>query len=206
MTQQNLFSSDEPEKAIGVLPKDGKALFLAAFFTEDEAESLFTRLHEEIDWRQDTTQIYGRIIDLPRLTAWYGDLGRHYSYSGIHMDPAPWTSTLTEIKQRVDNAAGTTFNSVLLNLYRDGRDGVSWHSDDERELGGEPVIASLSLGDTRKFAFRHRTEKKLRIEIALTTGSLLIMSGLSQECWDHQIPKTSRKVDPRINLTFRTIL
>lgn len=177
------------------------------FFTRSESDQFFLSLMNQTRWRQDQIRLYGKQIDLPRLTAWYGDPGKSYSYSGISMEPDPWTQTLLEIKNRVDREAQVRFNSVLLSLYRNGKDSLSWHQDDERELGEDPVIASVSFGATRSFQFRYKPNKNLpKVSVELTHGSLLIMKGPTQRFWMHQVPKTSKPVDPRINLTFRVIL
>jgi alkylated DNA repair dioxygenase AlkB len=185
---------------------DGEVWFLPHLFDETESNHLFTDLMEHIKWNQETIKYYGKDINLPRLTAWYGDKETSYTYSHISNSPHPWTPTLIYIKNRIEGVASAQFNSVLLNLYRDGNDGVSWHQDNERELGKEPVIGSVSLGQTRRFQFRHKTRKDLsRIDVDLTNGSFLIMKGKTQQCWQHQIPKTAKPVKPRINLTFRFI-
>jgi len=185
---------------------DADVTIFRAFFKPEESDRLFHDLLKQTNWRQDKIRIYGKHINLPRLTAWYGDAGKIYSYSGITMQPDSWTESLLEIKRRVDCAARTQFNSVLLSLYRDGRDGLSWHDDDERELGEDPTIASVSFGETRSFQFKRKEQPKLSpISIPLTHGSLLIMKGPTQRFWVHQVPKTSRAVGPRINLTFRVI-
>lgn len=134
-----------------------------------------------------------------------GDVGKSYTFSGIQLNPESWTPTLLKIKARVEAIANVSFNSVLLNLYRDGNDGISWHSDAEPELGQNPIIASVSFGELRRFLFKHKYQKDLKEEIALTHGSFLLMSGTTQHFWQHQIPKTKKKVNSRINLTFRTI-
>lgn len=185
---------------------DADVSMLRLFFSHAESDRLFLSLLNQTRWRQDKIRIYGKQIDLPRLTAWYGDPGKSYSYSGISMDPDPWTETLLEIKGRVDTEAQVRFNSVLLSLYRNGNDGLSWHQDDEPELGEDPVIASVSFGATRSFQFRYKPDKNLpKVSIDLTHGSLLIMKGPTQRFWMHQVPKTSKPVSPRINLTFRVI-
>lgn len=148
--------------------------------------------------------MYGKKVDFPRLTAWYGDSDRAYSFSGITLNPNPWTDDLLLIKNKIESLAGTTFNSVLLNLYRNGQDSISWHTDAEEELGRNPIIGSVSLGTPRIFQLRHIVSKE-KIEIELTHGSLLIMRGEMQHFWQHQIPKTAHKIKERINLTFRTI-
>ena len=142
----------------------------------------------------------------PRLNAWYGDPGCRYGYSGTRFEPLPWTETLTDIKERLTATLGVAFNSMLANRYRDGRDSVAWHSDDEPELGRNPVIASVSLGATRRFTLKHKSRRDIRpLAVDLTHGSLLVMSGPTQHQWLHQIAKTTRIVGERINLTFRYI-
>jgi alkylated DNA repair dioxygenase AlkB len=171
-----------------------------------EADRLFQTLLEETHWQQDSIKIQGRSIPLPRLTAWYGDRNATYTYSGITLLPHPWTPTLLTLKSRLETLTPTRFNSVLLNLYRDGRDSVAWHSDDEAELGNEPAIGSVSLGATRRFSLKHKFCRELgRIDLDLAHGSVLMMQGTTQKYWLHQVPKTKRGVAPRINLTFRAI-
>ncbi|HYP25823.1 MAG TPA: alpha-ketoglutarate-dependent dioxygenase AlkB [Blastocatellia bacterium] len=185
---------------------DARVIIYRNFFNKEEADSLYSELFVSIRWRQDTIKYYGKEIDLPRLTAWYGDEGTSYTYSHIPMQSDPWTPSLLLIKRRIELVAGVNFNSVLLNLYRHGKDGVSWHQDNERELGSNPVIASVSLGATRRFQFRHKLRKELsKVDLDLTHGSLLIMKDTTQQFWQHQIPKTAKPVEPRINLTFRVI-
>ncbi len=179
--------------------------FYPAFLEQQECDRLLTALTQTIDWRQDWITIYGRSLPQPRLTAWYGDAGKSYTYSGITMIPTAWTPMLLELKAGVDAVSGVVFNSVLLNLYRDGNDSMGWHSDDEAELGHNPVIGSLSLGGTRRFMLRYRSQKGLKHQLELTSGSLLLMQGTTQQYWQHHIPKTKRPVAPRINLTFRVI-
>lgn len=175
-------------------------------FDKNEGDQIFSELYGNTDWQQDTTRLYGKPVTLPRLTAWYGDQDKSYTYSKIKMEPRPWTPTLIGIKLRIESIANKQFNSVLLNFYRDGKDSIAWHSDDEPELGKNPVIASVSLGAVRRFMFKHKYKKELKFEIELNNGSLLIMKGETQHFWQHQIPKTAKKVQPRINLTFREII
>ncbi len=157
-------------------------------------------------WRQESVTIYGKKIPQPRLIAWYGDPGQRYSYSGIALEPLPWTTTLVEVRERVQTLSGEKFNSVLLNYYRDHRDSMGFHSDDERELGPTPVIASLSLGATRTFILKHKTRAELKpVRLALPSGSLLVMKGLTQKNWKHGIDKETTPCGPRVNLTFRRI-
>jgi len=185
---------------------DAEVGFFPEFFPPNESDQIFQKLFNQTNWRQEKIRVYGKQLDLPRLTAWYGDPGKAYSYSGISMLPDPWTESLLKIKQRVDGAAGVRFNSVLLSLYRTGKDSLSWHQDDEPELGEDPVIASVSFGATRSFQFRYKLDKNLpKVSVDLTHGSLLIMKGPTQRFWMHQVPKTSKPVSPRINLTFRVI-
>ncbi len=167
-------------------------------------------LHELIDstpWRAESVVIYGKKHLQPRLIAWYGDSGTNYSYSGIGLAPEPWTARLLEIRDHVQALAGEQFNSVLLNYYRDHRDSMGFHSDDERELGPKPTIASLSLGATRVFVLKHKTRKALKpVRLELPSGSLLVMRGETQRHWKHGIAKQTKPSGPRVNLTFRRIL
>lgn len=169
------------------------------------ADQWLAGLEQQIAWRQDLLSIGGRQIPIPRLQAWYGDAGASYSYSGLKMQPLPWTPLLGAIKQKVEALSGESFNAVLLNRYRDGGDSVGWHSDDEPELGVNPVIASLSLGATRLFRMQHKSKKQGVYKVALEQGSLLLMRGVTQHYWRHQLPKTRRAVGQRINLTFRWV-
>jgi alkylated DNA repair dioxygenase AlkB len=189
---------------IELLPFDGSAILYEHHWDQDESRVFEQEIQSSTPWQQPLLYVFGREVEQPRLTAWFGDPGKAYSYSGTHLEPLPWTPTLNNIRSSCERIASHSFNSVLVNLYRDGQDGVAWHADNEPELGPSPVIASVSFGATRAFHLRHR-ESKETIKIDLNSGSLLIMSGLSQSHWVHQIPKTSRTVGPRINLTFRTI-
>ncbi|MGL5034899.1 MAG: alpha-ketoglutarate-dependent dioxygenase AlkB family protein, partial [Microcystaceae cyanobacterium] len=190
-----------------ILPFDGQVFLDENFFDAKESEQIFNTLLKEIAWRHDTIKHFGKEIPLPRLTAWYGDEGKVYTYSKIRMEPLDWTPQLLEIKNRIEKISNCTFNSVLINQYRDGRDSMGWHSDDEKELGENPIIASVSFGATRQFMLKHKTRKDIKsITIDLSSGSVLLMKDKSQECWLHQIPKTTKPVSTRINLTFRTIV
>ncbi|MFM8857022.1 MAG: alpha-ketoglutarate-dependent dioxygenase AlkB family protein [Actinomycetota bacterium] len=195
-----LFTDDDPR---GILPFDGAARYVPAFIPADEADRHFTGIVEETPWEERHIVLFGREVLQPRLACWYGD--HAYSYSGIRLEPRAWTDRLRVLRDRCGIDSGVEFNSCLANLYRDGRDSMGWHADDEPELGREPVIASLSLGDTRVFRMRHK-ETKTVVEIPLEHGSLLVMSGLMQQCWVHEIPKTKKPVGQRINLTFRVIV
>jgi alkylated DNA repair dioxygenase AlkB len=185
---------------------DGDVRFIAEFLTRPQSDAYFAELLDLVDWKQHVIRIRGREVASPRLSAWYGDPEAHYSYSGLSLEPLPWLPVILELKTQIETACNTPFNSVLLNLYRDGADSMGWHSDDEPELGERPVIASLSLGAMRRFRLRHRRRKDLDpVAIDLENGSLLIMEGDTQRFWKHQVPKTRRAVAPRINLTFRNI-
>jgi alkylated DNA repair dioxygenase AlkB len=205
-SQTDLFGSTESTKTKKFDLPDADVTLFEGFFSKQESDRLYKDLTEKILWQQDQIRFYGQMIDLPRLTAWYGENNKPYTYSGIPMNPHPWTEDLLFIKNRIEKEAGVTFTSVLLNLYRKGKDSVNWHSDDEKELGQNPVIGSVSFGETRPFQLRHLTRKDLeKVDIPLTTGSFLLMKGATQHFWEHQIPKTTREIKPRINLTFRVI-
>ncbi len=195
-------AADPGVAPVNLLPADGEAFLIPDALSAECADRALADLMNDVDWRQETTVLFGRRIPLPRLTAWYGD--HAYAYSGIRHAPAALTPVLVELKAVVEMAAGQAFNSVLINLYRNGRDSMGWHSDDEKTLGANPVIASLSLGGTRRFQLKHRREGGL-ISTDLSHGSCLIMRGRCQACWRHQVPKTKKKAAPRINLTFRSL-
>ncbi|EKO3955374.1 alpha-ketoglutarate-dependent dioxygenase AlkB [Vibrio fluvialis] len=191
--------ADEPQW----LPiTDGKLLWVEHFLTPTQADHAFSVLTQELDWQQEAITLFGKSVLQPRLQAWYGD--KAYTYSGLTMQPKTWTPMLADLKQRCELLAGQAFNSVLANLYRDGQDSMGWHQDNEPELGQQPVIASLSLGETRRFVLRHLHSKE-KLELPLSHGSLLIMAGNTQHLWQHCVPKTVRALEPRINLTFRLI-
>lgn len=182
---------------------NGELMLFENIFSPQKSASFFERLSSEIDWQQETIFIYGRHIATPRLAAWYGDAA--YTYSGLKHEPRAWTPALSDLRERVEELAKAPFNSVLLNLYRDGSDSMSWHSDDEPELGQNPTIASLSLGGTRRFRLRRKEQHSQSQSLDLEDASLLIMAGALQHNWQHALPKTKRPVSPRINLTFRNI-
>ncbi|SCY41208.1 alpha-ketoglutarate-dependent dioxygenase AlkB family protein [Flavobacterium caeni] len=175
------------------------------WLSADVANDCFNRLHADTPWRQDDITVFGRQHAQPRLTALYGNEGKPYGYSGIVMQPNRWTPLLAHLKEQVEAVCGVHFTTVLLNCYRDGRDSNGWHADNEKELGRDPVIASLSLGAARSFHLRHNSGDYPTQKILLEHGSLLLMRGATQHHWKHQIPKTAKPVGPRINLTFRTI-
>lgn len=167
-----------------------------------DADRLMAALMRDIAWRQDEATVMGRRLPIPRLQAWHGD--GEYVYSGLRLAPERWTPDLLVLKGIAEEIAGESFNSVLINLYRDGRDSVAWHADDEPSLGHNPVIASISLGAVRRFQLKHKVTGE-RIDLDLPHGSCLVMAGTTQHHWRHQIPKTRRPIGPRINLTFRRL-
>ena len=169
------------------------------------ADAAFAALRTKVTWHQDHLKMFGKLIPVPRLEAWVADEGLDYTYSGIHHDPDPWIDELVELRDLSSSHTGTRFNSVLCNLYRDGSDGVDWHADDEPEFGQMPVIASLSLGATRRFDLRRVDDHSIKVELELHHGDLVIMSGTTQTLWRHRVPKTKKSVGERINLTFRTV-
>lgn len=188
-----------------LLPVDGELYWQRGFFPARQADELFQKLYESLIWRQERLFIYGRWLDVPRLMAWYGDAGAYYRYSGVDHEPLAWNETLSEVRATLQTACGQFFNSVLANLYRDGQDSMGSHADDEQELGLNPVIASLSFGDSRLLRFKHQqTGQKLDLELG--HGDLLVMAGAIQHHWRHELPKTRKAKQPRINLTFRRIL
>jgi alkylated DNA repair dioxygenase AlkB len=187
----------------------GSIEYLPDFLERAEAEECLSRLWRELAWAQQEIRLFGRRVMQPRLTAWYGDAEAHYSYSGLALEPLPWHPLLHHLKTRVEACTGRQFNSVLANAYRDGRDSMGWHSDDEKELGPRPVIASLSLGVARRFLLRERVrvsgERRDSIALILKPGSLLLMKGDSQQRFQHALPRTRRKIGLRINLTYRLV-
>jgi alkylated DNA repair dioxygenase AlkB len=184
---------------------DAEIIYYPQFFSKNEANILFEQLKNETPWQMDTIRVFGKIYFQPRLTALFGNEDKTYSYSNIKMQPHTWIPTLQKIKLKVEQISGTNFTTVLLNLYRDGKDSNGWHSDNEKELGINPIIASLSFGAERIFQLKHNTILNLKHNILLENGSLLLMKGTTQHFWKHQIPKTSKNIGPRINLTFRVI-
>jgi alkylated DNA repair dioxygenase AlkB len=166
---------------------------------------LFEKLSTEIPWQQDDIKVFGKIHPQPRLTALFGNEGKPYSYSNIVMQPHHWNPLLMFIKNEIEEVCPENFTTVLLNLYRDGKDSNGWHADNERELGRNPVIASVSFGAERSFHLQHNTIADAKLKITLGNGSLLLMKGETQHFWKHQIPKTAKPIGRRINLTFRII-
>jgi alkylated DNA repair dioxygenase AlkB len=184
-------------------PMDGELYWLRQFYGSVDADQYFQQLQQSLNWHQEQLFIYGRWLIVPRLMAWYGDA--HYRYSGVDHQPQAWTSVLAELRLAVEAACGQRFNSVLANLYRDGCDSMGCHADDEKELGRNPLIASLSFGDSRLLRFKH-LETAQKLDIELGHGDLLVMAGALQHHWRHELPKTRKLKQPRINLTFRQIV
>jgi|TARA_B110000037_G_scaffold78846_1_gene94044 alkylated DNA repair dioxygenase AlkB len=187
--------------------KDGEVWYMENFIPLDKANGYFKTFRDQINWRQEEIKMYGKTHPVPRKTAWYGYEGFTYTYSGILCNPEPWTKELLGVKRVIESfLPDSDFNSVLLNLYRDGSDKVSWHADDEKGLGKNPLIASVSLGAKRRFDLKHKTDSEEKLQLELVPGSLVIMKGTLQHNWLHQIPVQKRILNPRINLTFRTIV
>jgi alkylated DNA repair dioxygenase AlkB len=196
-------ASGQPGEALPL--EDAEIRYWPSAFDPEDAADLFARLRARIDWRQEEVLIFGQRRLVPRLVAWHGDPAATYTYSGTPHVPEPWTAELDRVRDRVHALTGRHFNAVLLNLYRDGRDGMGWHADDEPELGRDPAIASVSLGATRRFCLRHRRRKGSRLDVPLVSGSLLLMSGPTQHHWLHAVPKTTKVSGERVNLTFRQV-
>ena len=184
---------------------DAEVFLYPSLLSNQEADQLFDSLKTSIIWEKHKIKLYGRVHDVPRLTAWYGDPNKSYEYSGIKLKTRLWNSALLKIREKIETISKTKYNSVLLNLYRSGSDSVLWHSDDEPELGKNPVIGSLSLGEAREFQMKHKYNRDLKQNILLQHGSFLLMKGKTQHNWLHQIPKRKNLKGERINLTFRTI-
>lgn len=193
------------QKAIQLNLPDSEIEYHPHFLEKTKANTYFEFLKRTVPWRHDTIKVFGKEYPQPRLTALYASNDRAYSYSNITMKPFPFTDELLEIKQKIEIHTGAKFTTCLLNLYRDGRDSNGWHADNEKELGANPVIASLTLGQERFFHLKHRKDKTQKQKILLEHGSLLLMGGETQNHWLHQIPKTTRPIGERINLTFRFI-
>jgi len=201
----DLFSNALELESVPLL--DGEIYYLSRLELPKPAEDLLRSLIDRVPWRAEEVVVWGKRYPQPRLIAWYGDKGRGYTYSGIRLEPLPWNETLLKIKHDLEHLTGSIFNCVLLNYYRDQNDSMGFHSDDEPELGPQPVIASLSLGERRTFVLKHKTRKELKpVKIQLESGSLLVMKGHTQKNWKHGIQKESKPCGPRVNLTFRSII
>lgn len=193
--------SDQQE----MLPFDGSALLFPKFLETTQTSQIFQQIMDETPWEMPEMVMFGKKYPQAGLSTWFTNTGVNYVYSGITRTPYVMTPLLNDIMNACALRSGAQYNSVLVNLYRDGSDSVSWHSDNEAVNGSEPTIASVSLGATRRFDLRHK-ESGETVRVDLEDGSLLVMSGLSQHCWVHQIAKTKTKVGPRINLTFRRVV
>ena len=185
---------------------DAQLRYYQNFFSEEVADSYFNIFLEQIPWQQDDVKVFGKVYAQPRLTSLHSNSMSTYTYSGLTLKPQPMTDELLELLGQIQKVSQHDFNCVLLNLYRDGADSNGWHADNEKELGKHPQIASFSFGATRFFHFKHRKIKSERYKMELQHGSLLLMEGAMQEHWLHQIPKTKKPLEPRINLTFRKII
>jgi alkylated DNA repair dioxygenase AlkB len=200
----DLFSEDDKLERIPM--QQAEVYYQPRLALDRTADAIMRKLVDDVPWRSENIIIWSKSFVQPRLSAWYGDKGTDYTYSGIHLTPLLWTALLFDLKNRVESIAGTAFNSVLLNYYRDNRDSMGFHSDDESELGNQPVIASLSLGEERTFIFKHKTSKLIKpIRLKLASGSLLLMKGDTQRYWKHGIDKETQHCGSRVNLTFRCI-
>ena len=197
----NLFN----QEPINLNLPDAEFIYYPNFFLKEKADIFFETLLKETPWQHDEITIFGKKILQPRLTSLYGNEGKSYGYSNIVMHPHAFNNTLTFIKDEIENIINEHFTTVLLNLYRNEKDSNGWHADNEKELGGDPVIASLSLGEERVFQIKHNTNKEVKRSIILQHGSLLVMKNGAQIHYKHQIPKASKSKKPRINLTFRNI-
>ncbi len=202
MIQKGLWDDAHPEQ--NLLPRDGNVHYYPNVFALDVADRLFRGLMANIDWRHDEVVLYGKRIVTRRKVAWYGDRDYAYTYSKTTKRALPWIPELLEIKAVIEDVSCHTYNSCLLNLYHSGDEGMAWHSDDEKELLDGGAIASVSLGSSRKFHFRHKVTKE-QVSVTLDHGSLLMMLDQTQKHWVHRLPTTKRVFEPRINLTFRTI-
>lgn len=199
--KESLFSKDQFNFEL----PDAEVRYIPDFLNAKESADLFEELSAATPWQHDLITIFGKTHPQPRLTCFYGTVDLSYSYSNIKMEPHSFTPTLLKLKKEVEQKAETTFNSVLLNLYRDGKDSNGWHADNEKELGINPIIASVTLGSERFFHLKHISKPEHKCKIKLESGSLLLMKGTTQHFYKHQIPKTMQVISPRINLTFRTI-
>ena len=189
-----------------ILKIDGKVKLIENFFAKNEADEYFNQIREQLNWREEKIRLFSKRIICPRLIDFYGDEGVFYNYSGNHHIAHGWSNLLIPIKDKLECHIGLQFNFVLCNYYRNGHDYIGWHDDNEMDLGKNPVIASISFGAERKFQFRHKKTKKLKVSCSLKPGSLVIMYGQTQEYWKHRLPKCIKCHEARINLTFRKIV
>lgn len=202
--QQSLFESQYDNTPIQLDMPDAELKYYPSFIPPAEASFIMRSLLGSLEWRQEQITLYGKTFNVPRLQAWYGDENARYQYSNLSMKPLPWDPILLELKQKCEKTSNSLYNSVLANLYRHGQDGMGRHADNEAELGQQPMIASLSLGEVRNLDFYHNKTKD-KVRLPLGNGSLLLMSGDTQTNWQHSVAKTKKSFTPRINLTFRYI-
>ncbi len=193
------------KEAIDIPVGDGSLLLVTGFYPLAEANQLLKTLTLELQWEAKAIKIFGKEIMQPRLVAWYGEPEAVYTYSGTTFVPHPFSPTLLKIKFDIEQYLNADFNSALANLYRHGQDSMGWHSDDEKELGSNPLIASISLGEERVFKLKHKHDKTRKLDVPLPHGSLLVMGGQLQHYWQHSLPKSAKVMGPRINLTFRKV-
>lgn len=200
--QTSLFDGPGPQQ---ILLEDGELCLFPQWLAAAEVQALLQTLQDEVPWEQSVIRLYGRSVSIPRLNAWFGDADCGYAYSGYRLPLHPWLPALSALRRRLHDELKVDSNSVLVNQYRSGEDSVAWHSDDEPELGRNPVIAAISLGAERRFSLRHRQKSLKPLHLQLPSGSLLLMSGATQHYWHHCLPKMARIAEPRISLTFRQI-
>ncbi|TGJ98742.1 alpha-ketoglutarate-dependent dioxygenase AlkB [Leptospira langatensis] len=205
ITKLGEVGSSPKQRLANLLPYDGVAKYYGILIDPFSADLYFASLLQSTAWKNDEAIFFGKHIITKRKVAWYGDSNYNYSYSNTDKKALPWTKELLELKQFVEEQTGHTFNSCLLNLYHNGEEGMAWHSDDEKALGEDPIIASLSFGAERKFCFKHKNTKE-QVSLHLENGSLLLMKDFTQANWLHSLPKSKKVIRPRINLTFRTML
>lgn len=199
----DLFS--QLETPINILPLDGECNYYGELFNYDDADHYLTYLLAEIPWQHDEARVHSKHIITKRKVAWYGERAFNYTYSNTTKVALPWTTQLLSIKAQVEEKTGENFNACLLNLYHNGSEGMAWHSDGEKDLKKNGAIASLSFGAARKFSFKHKQSKQ-NVSLVLEHGSLLVMKGETQTHWLHRLPPTTTVSEPRVNLTFRTIV
>jgi len=202
---ERFFDAKISDRCLAYFLENDRLEWRTTDWKEISADQLAQIRFSHINWRQESIRLYGKSIPLPRLTAWYGDRGRSYTYSGIECHPDEWNRGLLYLKRKIEESAGIAFNSVLLNWYRNGDDHLHWHADDEAELGPNPVIASANFGETRDFLIRRHDDHSMRLKLPLRHGTLLIMRGEMQHHWQHSVPKRKKVTGSRFNLTFRRI-
>lgn len=185
---------------------DADLLYVPNYFSAEKSNVFLKHLLADVNWKKEKIRMFGKEIWQPRLTALFGDTNKPYTYSALEMFPTPFLNGLAFIKTKIEKDFEMNFNTCLANLYRDGNDSMGWHADDEKELGKNPVIASVSFGAERVFQLKHKSDKTRKFKLILGHGSLLIMGGTTQSFWKHQLPKTKKEIGPRINLTFRNII